>query len=93
MLSYQTILFWHLGQCDLPETIPFSFGKRKIHTFAKLPQSAPRIITKAKSTDIIVYILKFDVTWISPSINNWTINTASWRCMYKFGVLIIISIV
>ena len=55
ILSYQTIFFLHLGQYDLPETTPFSFGNRKIHTFAKLPQSAPRIITKAMSTILLLY--------------------------------------
>ena len=55
ILSYQTIFFLHLGQYDLPETTPFSFGNRKIHTFAKLPQSAPRIITKAISTILLLY--------------------------------------
>ena len=50
MLSYQTILLLHFGQNDLPETTLPSFGNLKIHTFAKLPQSAPRIITNSMST-------------------------------------------
>ena len=50
ILSYQTIFFLHFGQNDLPETIFPSFGNLCIHTFAKLPQSEPRIITKSIST-------------------------------------------
>ena len=50
ILSYQTIFCLHLGQNDLPETTLPSFGNLKIHTFAKLPQSAPRIITNGMST-------------------------------------------
>ncbi len=62
MLSYQTICFLHFGHLDLPPTTPLSFGNLTMHTFAKLPQSAPKIITKTISTDVFDYNLKFDVT-------------------------------
>ena len=77
ILSYQTIFFLHFGQCDLPPTTPLSFGSLTMQTFAKLPQSAPKINTKTMSTDVFDYNLKLEVTWIIPSINTWTIKTAS----------------
>ena len=79
MLSFQVIRFLHFGQYDLPETTPFSKGKRYMQTFAKLPHRPPKIITNKKSTYEKNYILKFDVTSIRPSIKNCTINTASCR--------------
>ena len=53
MLSYQTILLLHLGQNDLPEAIFLFIGRRYMQTLAKLPQSAPRMITNKMSTEII----------------------------------------
>ena len=56
MLSFQVICFLHLGQYDLPETTPFSSGKRYMQTFAKLPHRPPKIITNKKSTyEIIIF--------------------------------------
>ena len=55
ILSYHTIFCLHLGQKDLPETTLPSFGNLKIHTFAKLPQSAPRIITNSISTRFLEF--------------------------------------
>ena len=60
ILSFQVINFLQFGQNDLPDTTPFPKGKRYIHTFAKLPQSAPRTSTKMKSTEYD-YNLMFDV--------------------------------
>ena len=91
-MSFQVINLLHFGQNDLPDTTPFSKGKRWMQTLAKLPQSAPRTSTNMKSTEYD-YNLMFDVMWINPSITYWTIRTASCRWMYKLGVLIIISIV
>ena len=51
MLSLQVISSLHFGQYDLPETTPFSKGKRYMHTFAKLPHKPPKIITNKKSTN------------------------------------------
>ncbi len=53
MLSYQTILLLHFGQNDLPEAIFLFIGRRYMQTLAKLPQSAPRMITNKMSTEII----------------------------------------
>jgi len=35
------------------------------------------------------YNLKLVVTWMSPSMKNWTINTASCKCIYRLGLFII----
>ena len=78
ILSFQVINFLHFGQKDLPDTTPLPNGKRYIHTFAKLPQRAPRTNTNMKSTDYD-YNFIFDVIWINPSISYWTIKTASSR--------------
>ena len=50
ILSFHIISFLQFGQNDLPVTTPLSNGKRKIHTFAKLPHKAPKIVTNIKST-------------------------------------------
>ena len=60
ILSFQIINLLQIVQNDLPDTTPFPKGKRYIHTFAKLPQSAPRTSTKMKSTEYD-YNLMFDV--------------------------------
>ena len=60
ILSFQIINLLQIVQNDLPDTTPFPKGKRYIHTFAKLPQSAPRTNTNMKSTEYD-YNLMFDV--------------------------------
>ena len=51
MLSCHLICFRHFGQIDLPATTLLSFGNRTMQTFAKLPQSPPKIIMKKRSPD------------------------------------------
>ena len=65
-----------------------------MQTFAKLPKKDPIKIIRNISTNKLSlnYNLKFPANSANPLINNWTTNTASCKCTYKFGVYSMISI-
>ena len=71
----------------------FLMANDKYKRLKSCPIILPRLLQKWNPLYQLTYNLIFDVISINPSIRYCTNKTASWRCMYKLGVLIIISIV